>query len=567
MKHLLLTVLALACSPGGLLAQPVVAGPVEASAPAAPAVEQLRRDLSRILSEPDGNGGRHGVLVVSLDRGDTLFALNPDLPLAPASNAKLFSTAAALYYLGPEYRFSTFLLADGPVRDGVLEGDLILYGTGDPSISGRMLEGSVAAMRRLVRSLLDAGVREVRGDVVGDGSYFDREWIGPGWQENDLDAWYGAPVGGLSFAENVVSIRFQPATPGSPAIVRTTPATRELALDNRVVTVRSGDSRVSFERQDGRLVARGQVRSGTGGIARSIPVVDPANYAAAALRAALEEGGVAVAGAVRSVHDPAQSRVTFAKGAAADGSPPRLLAGHLSPPLAEISAVTNHVSHNLFAEALLKAVGRVVMGEGTFAAGARAVRSFLERELGPQPLQISQVDGSGLSRNNLLSARTTIRLLDYMPRSGIWDSYFASLPEAADPDGLKARMRGTAAAGKLRAKTGTIRQVSALSGYVESAEGERLAFSILANGVPSTARAKRSEDAIGARLAAFSRTAAAPAQGPPANLPRVHRVRPGETLEGIARQYGLSVSELRRANPSIEPRRLQIGQPVRIPAG
>ena len=579
MKQLLRPILALLLLQAGASAQTAPPRP-ETNVPA-PAVDALRRDLSRIIAEPGWSGDEYGVMVVSLDRGDTLFALNPDRPLAPASNAKLFSTAAALYYLGPAFRFTTFLLADGPIRDGVLDGDLILYGTGDPSISGRMLEGPTAVMRAMVDSLVAAGVREIRGDVVGDGSYFDDQWVGPGWQENDLDAWYGAPIGALSFAENVVSIRFEPTAPGRPARVSSNPVTRELALENRVSTVSSGTSRVSFERRDDRLIAHGQVRSGSGGIARSIPVVDPANYAAAALRAVLEQRGVAVAGAVRSVRRPTDSRVSFASGTPSlvGGTAPRVLAAHLSPPLGEIAAVTNHVSHNLFAEALLKAVGRLVAGEGTFAAGGAAIQRFLERELGSAPVTISQVDGSGLSRNNLLSARTAVRLLDYMPKSDVWESYFSSLPAAAVPDGLEQRMRGTPAAGNLRAKTGTIRRVSALSGYVHSADGELLAFSILANDVPSTARAKRSEDAIGARLAAFSRSAATAMRpvstavrsgsGSPAASGggRVHRVAGGETLDGIARRYGVSVAALRRANPEVEPRRLQIGQRVRIPEG
>jgi D-alanyl-D-alanine carboxypeptidase/D-alanyl-D-alanine-endopeptidase (penicillin-binding protein 4) len=478
---------------------------VAGAEPPSSAIEELRRDLMRIIREPSWDVSGYGVLAVSLDRGDTLFALNPDRPLAPASNAKLFSTAAALYYLGPDFRFSTFLLADGPVRDGVLAGDLILYGTGDPSISGRMLEGPSAVLRRLAASLDDAGIRRIAGDVVGDGSYFDDEWVGPGWEEGDLDDWYGAPVGGLSLAENVVTVRVTPGRAGGPAVIRTMPETRGLALDNRVRTVRSGTSRVSFQRSDGRLVATGQVRAGGGGITRSVPVVDPANLAAAALRAVLEERGIEISGGVRTVRRPQESRVSFSGGGALAAGAPRVLAAHLSPPLAQVAAVTNHVSHNLFAEALLKTVGRVVLGEGTFAAGAEAVRTFLESELGAEPPEITQVDGSGLSRNNLLTARTTVRLLDYLPRSGFWESFFSSLPAAAVPDGLEQRMRGTPAAGNLRAKTGTIRRVSALSGYVTSADGERIAFSILANGVPSTARAKRSEDAIGARLAAFSR--------------------------------------------------------------
>lgn len=512
MKRLLLSLLLLATAPAGAAARqiptdhattPSVATATRASA--TPAVQDLRRDITRIIAGPGWRQDEYGVLVVSLDRGDTLFSLNPDLPLAPASNAKLFSTAAALYYLGPDYRYSTYLLADGPVRDGVLQGDLVLYGTGDPTISGRMLEEGVTVLRAMVDSLVAAGVREISGDVVGDGSYFDDEWVGPGWQENDLDAWYGAPVGALSFAENVVAIRFRPSSPGRPARISTSPATLGLALENDVRTVSSGRSGVSFERRDGKLVAVGRVRSGTGGFARSLPVVDPANYAAAALRSVLEERGIAVGGEVRSVRHASASRVGFGGGGDFRRASPRVLAVHLSPPLEEIVTVTNHVSHNLFAEALLKTVGRVVMGEGSYEAGAEAVRYFLERELGPAPITIFQVDGSGLSRNNLLSVRTAVRLLDYMPRSGAWESYFSSLPQAAVRDGLEGRMRGTEAAKNLRAKTGTIRRVSALSGYVRSADGEQLAFSILANGVPSTGRAKRTEDAIGARLAAFSR--------------------------------------------------------------
>jgi D-alanyl-D-alanine carboxypeptidase/D-alanyl-D-alanine-endopeptidase (penicillin-binding protein 4) len=177
---------------------------------------------------------------------------------------------------------------------------------------------------------------------------------------------------------------------------------------------------------------------------------------------------------------------------------------HLSPPLAEIAAVTNHVSHNLFAEALLKAVGRVAVGEGSFTGGARAVEYFLGCETELDSANVRLVDGSGLSRFNQVTARATIRLLDYMTRSGTWEVYVESLPEAGTARGLR-RMFGTAAAENLRAKTGTIQNVSSLSGYVRSADGERLAFSVIANGVPSTSREKGTEDAIGARLARFRR--------------------------------------------------------------
>jgi D-alanyl-D-alanine carboxypeptidase/D-alanyl-D-alanine-endopeptidase (penicillin-binding protein 4) len=463
-------------------------------------VVELRRDLHDILHAP-GWDATFGVIVVSLDRGDTLFALNPDLPLAPASNLKLYSTAAALHYLGPRYRFSTLLLADGPIHNGVLHGDLVLYGTGDPSISGRMLGSAEAPMMAMVDSLVALGVREVTGDVIGDGSYFDTQWTAPGWTDSDLEAWYGAPIGALDWAENLITLRILPGDLHGPARIVTKPETRGLALDNRVTTVATGNTHVRVTRAHDRLVIEGQVRRG-GSATRTLPVVDPANFAAAGLRAALEKRGVRVVGRVRSVQDPARSSFPLPRGFRS--TPPRIVAVHLSPTLADITDVTNHVSHNLFADALLKAAGRAAAGEGSFAGGARAVRALVALQNPADTLALHQVDGSGLSHLNRVTARATAGLLDHLTRTAIATEFASSLPEAGNQLGLH-RMYGTPAAGNLRAKTGTIRGVSSLSGYVTTADGERLAFSILANNVPSTPREKRSEDAIGARLARFSR--------------------------------------------------------------
>jgi D-alanyl-D-alanine carboxypeptidase/D-alanyl-D-alanine-endopeptidase (penicillin-binding protein 4) len=464
-------------------------------------VAELRRDLQDILRAP-GWDASFGVIVVSLERGDTLFSLNPDLPLAPASNLKLYSTAAALYYLGPRYRFSTLLLADGPIHDGVLHGDLVLYGTGDPTLSGRMLGSAEAPLMAMVDSLVALGVHEVSGDVVGDGSYFDSEWTGPGWAASDLEAWYGAPIGALDWAENLITLRIAPGEPGGPARITTRPETRGLALENRVTTVRNSPTRVRITRARDRLVVEGQVRRGRPAT-RTLPVVDPANYAAAGLRAVLEAKGVRVRGRVRSVGDPSRSSFPIPSGFRA-ATPPRIVAAHLSPALADIISVTNHVSHNLFADALLKAAGRTAVGEGSFPAGGSAVRALIGLQSPADTFALHQVDGSGLSHLDRVTARATVGLLDFMRRSDVADAYAASLPEAGNPLGLH-RMYDTPAGGNLRAKTGTIHGVSSLSGYVTSADGERLAFSILANRVPSTPREKRSEDAIGARLARFTR--------------------------------------------------------------
>lgn len=455
-----------------------------------PAVLELRGDLDAILDAATSPGATYTALVTSLDRRDTLYARSPDALLAPASNMKLFTTAAALYYLGPDFRYSTYLLIDGEVRDGTLIGDVILHGSGDPSISGRLLGDATAPLREMAGALRGMGITAVQGDVIGDGSVFDSEWLAPAWEEDDRMSWYAAPIGGLNFAENMVRVTVQPGETGGPARISTRPATVGLAIRSEVVTRTSGATRVVFDHEPGGIVVRGTIRRGHGGVTRTMPVVDPANYAAAALRAVLEEEGITVGGETRSgLHH---------------GVRPRVVAEHRSPALREIAMVTNHVSHNLFAEALVKTLGRTVAGEGSFLAGGGAVRDFIRAETSVRPGAVVVFDGSGLSRPNRASPSATVALLEHLWRSDLGDEFLSTLPEAGDAEGLK-RMYDTAAAGNLRAKTGTIRSVSALSGYVKAANGEQLAFSIIANGLPASWRAKSVEDRVGVRLAEFSR--------------------------------------------------------------
>ncbi len=403
-----------------------------------PAVRALRADLREALSGP----GRRAALVVSLDRGDTLHAVRAGGSLAPASTLKLFSTAAALWHLGPDFRFSTYLLADGETRGETLEGDLILHGTGDPTLSGRMTAGAEAVFAALADSLRARGVRVVAGDLVADASYFDARFRGEGWTASDLRASYGAPVAALLVSEGVSGGR---------------------------------------------------------------PVADPVRTAADLFRAVLARRGIAVRGRTRTVVERAESRVAFHGGGRTEGAPPRLVAIHLSPTVAEIARVTNHLSHNLFADALAKAAGRAATGEGSFAGGERATFAMLRTLTGEMPAGLRMEDGSGLSRLNRATAGLTVGLLEGVDRSPISAAFRASLPAAGDPRGLR-RMRGTPAAWNLRAKTGTIRGVSALAGYVAAADGERLAFSFIGNEVgATTAPTKRGEDAAGVVLSRFRR--------------------------------------------------------------
>jgi LysM repeat protein len=374
--------------------------------------------------------------------------------------------------------------------------------------------------------------------------------------------------------------------------VELVPGGEGVAIVNQATTVMTGRTSISAARMayDGPIVVRGQIVRGAGAVQRSVPVSDPARFAAAVFMDVLTGRNIIVAGSVASAQTSEESPVTgrsvFAP-ALDSQAPLRVLAVHTSDPIMQILTIINKRSHNLMAEQVLRTVGRVAVGEGSVAGGFRAVRHMLEQQ--GNTTQLAMYDGSGLSVLNRSSAGGIIDVLALMAESPMWDYYWETLPEAGASDGLR-RMYRTAAEGNLRAKTGTIDRVSALSGYVTAANGERLAFSIISNNVPSTWMAKRVEDAIGARLAQFERPLGAPARpaGPverapgamppsaaPAPVPmpspaepantRTHTIRSGQTLSHVAVEYGVSVADIERANPGLDARRIQVGQRLRVP--
>ncbi|MEX2527545.1 MAG: D-alanyl-D-alanine carboxypeptidase/D-alanyl-D-alanine-endopeptidase [Gemmatimonadota bacterium] len=487
----------------------------------------LLAEMDRILPTSRWNSARWGILVISATHGDTLLALNPAFPLAPASNAKIFTSAGALHALGPDFRFSTFVLADGVIRDGVLLGDLILYGTGDPTVSDRGGRGGTRTLQALARDLRSQGIEEIRGSVVGDGTFFEGPSIHESWNPGDLNDWFTAPVSALSFNENVATVRVIPGRNGAPPSLRTIPEGAPLAVDNRAVTVDGTRSSLLLARDHPSAPVRleGQMGQRGGDAWRVLTVPDPALFAASALRRALEEEGITVRGGPRSVTTPDASRVTGTRtwapglaplvhqfpdtpgdGAVGTASAPRVLAVVSSPPLSEILEVVNRRSHNLFAEVVLRTLGRLEHGEGSFVGGSRALSRILVEKMAVPGHAIRIVDGSGLSRDNRSSPGALVQVLDRMGRSPFHAVFASTLPEAGSPTGLQ-RMYRTEAAGNLKAKTGTIDRVSSLAGMVRSGDGEELLFAILANDVPSTAAAKRLEDQLGVQLAAFRRPA------------------------------------------------------------
>ncbi|HEX6066594.1 MAG TPA: D-alanyl-D-alanine carboxypeptidase/D-alanyl-D-alanine-endopeptidase [Longimicrobiales bacterium] len=559
---------------GHEIAVPIHAAVASAAPARSAAVNALSADLERMIQSSGMSNSRWSVLVVSLDKGDTLFSHQADAQLAPASGLKLFTTAAALYYLGPEFRYSTFLLADGKIENGVLAGDLVVYGTGDPSFTARFGRRD-GIWHAFADTLAALGVREVRGSLIGDASYFAGPGTGVGWQEDYIGASYAAPASALSYGENIATLEIKPRAVGEPPFVGLTDGADELEVVNHAKTVARGRSFIHVARSsyDAPLEVRGQISRGTTSIQRTVPVADPAQYAAAVFKKILLDKGITVTGPARSVtsagESPVTGRMVFAPALDAK-QPVRVLAIHQSPALLDILEIVNKKSHNPMAEQTLRTVGRVALGEGSVAAGEKAVVRLLVNETGDAPDGFDMDDGSGLSVLDRASARNFISLLSFMAKSPMFDSYWQTLPEAGVRNGLR-RMGGTPAAGNLRAKTGTIDNVSSLSGYVRASDGERLAFSIISNNVASTYRAKRIEDAISVRLASFDRNndrpmnvrVNAPAAGKASG--RSVTIRRGDTLQKIARRNGTSVAALQRANPGITNPRLVAGRKLRLP--
>jgi D-alanyl-D-alanine carboxypeptidase/D-alanyl-D-alanine-endopeptidase (penicillin-binding protein 4) len=332
------------------------------------------------------------------------------------------------------------------------------------------------------------------------------------WDPTDLNEWFAAPVGALNFNENVVTLRIEPGeADGLAPRVHTLPRDEGLPVVNEAET---GWGRVFVQRDHPRDPIRivGSIPRGGRDAWRRLTVRDPARFTAQAFRRALEEEGIRVGGEARGLTVPRGSTITERRlwAPALDSTAPRILAVHRSPPLLDILTVVNKESHNLLAETTLKTLGRMVEGAGTFEAGGRAVERFLTEVVGVAQGEVEVVDGSGLSTLNRASPGVFVAVVDHMAGSGHWEAFRATLPEAGDRREL-GRMYRTPAAGNLRAKTGTIEGVSSLSGIVSSASGERIAFSILGNGLPSSWAAKRNvEDRIGVRLAGFRRTTPAP---------------------------------------------------------
>jgi D-alanyl-D-alanine carboxypeptidase/D-alanyl-D-alanine-endopeptidase (penicillin-binding protein 4) len=471
--------------------------------------QQLIQNIDSIISEPDVSRGFWGIEVVSLKDGTVLYSSNADKLFTPASNTKLFTTAAALAMIGPDYKFQTTVETDGGVdRYGRLMGNLFVVGRGDPNISGRRLpyylrterkDPALKVLEDLADRVVARGVKYIDGDIVGDDSYYAFERYGEGWAQDDMVWEWGAPVSALAVNDNVVYVSIYPADhPGDRAFVQIAPFAEYYKIDNRIMTTPAGTGprRVSIIREPGsnQLTLFGNIPVDDAGASEALAIEDPAAFTAQVFKAMLEKRGVVVYGRSRTKHTELASLSTFsvtttAPVAGGDGEtrpkPPNpdsrtVLADYQSPPLIQDLKVINKVSQNLHAELMLRLLGREKGNGGTIEAGLEVVRGFL-LQAGIHADEYVFFDGSGLSRQNLVTPHATTRLLQYADTQPWGKDFEDTLPVAGLDGSLSERMRGTSGQGRVQAKTGSLGHVNSLSGYATTLSGDRVAFSIMSN--------------------------------------------------------------------------------------
>jgi serine-type D-Ala-D-Ala carboxypeptidase/endopeptidase (penicillin-binding protein 4) len=487
---------------------------------------ELQNRIEQILQKPELAPAMVGVKVVSLDSGKVIFEDNAAKLLRPASNMKLYTVATALDRLSPDYRFTTSVYAPArPDSSGVVKGNLTIYGRGDPSLAARFNSGDYfKGINDLAARIVDAGVKRVDGDLVGDERYFVGPKYGSGWEWEDLTWYYGAEVSSLTINDNALDLFVKPGLAvGKPALVTTGPPDPLLTISNGVTTGPKGSKRdISVYRGLGEhtITVTGNIAIDDKGYSGGVGISHPALLFVYLLRSALAQRGVKIKGQSRTLPaqvsgttvDPVQA-YSLTNLTSVPSTPPVEIATLLSPPFSLIAAQTLKPSQNLYTEIILRTLGKTFTPTSTTVAseartsedlGLEAVKSFLKTAgISPDSLVLS--DGSGLSRNDMITAEASVELLVFMSKHRYADVFRNALPIAGVDGTLRTRMRGTPAENNLRAKTGSLSSAASLGGYVTSASGEKLAFSIMVNNYPRGVDARAvCIDPIAVLLASFN---------------------------------------------------------------
>jgi D-alanyl-D-alanine carboxypeptidase/D-alanyl-D-alanine-endopeptidase (penicillin-binding protein 4) len=438
--------------------------------------------LTLLIAPPDGleqplqrgelKGARVAVCVVDVATGQRIFARSADAPMAPASNMKLVTTAASLSLLGADFSFSTGVCATArPDAQGVLTGDIIIVGGGDPCLREDLFsdpQGREPA-RVLADFITAAGIRHVDGRLLLDDGLFDRQWLNPDWKAGDIGNDYAAPIGALSIHGNCLALEVNGA--GATAAITTIVDGFRIRDElGKAASAKAYEVGALRPDADGFVCVQGRIGSAVGPQAVRVPVIDPAGYFGACVLGELRRSGVEVTSGLE-VEAGAGGRATERLGA-------------LTSPLVNAVLVANKESDNGLADHLFKNLGARKGGEGSFAGGQRAVLDWLQHGVGTSVEGVVLRDGSGLSSNDRVTARLLTDVLVSMARRGdaAGAAFLRSLPVAGLDGSLRDRMHDPPLQGAVRAKTGYIAGVSCLSGFARTQSGRTLAFSVLING-------------------------------------------------------------------------------------
>lgn len=451
--------------------------------PASPRALSLPEFVDSIAESPPLDRTHWGVLVLDPATGHTPVELHADRHFVPASNMKLVVTAVALAELGPEYRYRTEIAVFGGRCARCPPRALVVLGRGDPTLSARYHETDFEPLEQLADSLAHIGIRRIRGDLIVDASYFSGPAIHPTWEVGDLAWGYASPTAAFAIGEGAVRVVLEPgAVAGAPARATVLGPEEALALVHSLTTDTVGARRrLSVERRmadraglaPDTLILTGTIAAGAGVDTVSLAVPDPERHAALALVAVLRDRGIELDGAVRVEHDGDRLRESL------HDAREVARVGLESPALPEIAAGTLRPSQNWIADQLLMTLGAERGGEGSWEAGLEVERSYLFDVVGIDSTAVVLRDGSGLSVQNLLTPRATARLLDHALRQPWGEAFRLALPRPGGRGTLEERLRGLD--DRVLAKTGTITHINSMSGYVWTADGRPLIFSIYSN--------------------------------------------------------------------------------------
>ncbi len=481
---------------------------------------RLGRAIHHLVRDPSVARAHWGVSVTTLS-GRQIFALNDHQYFHPASNAKLFTTAATLGLFNPDARWRTTVTTTGTIKDGVLHGNLVIHGSGDPTLSGRIYPynkrterktDTLGAFENMADQIARDGIHRIDGNIIGDDTWFVDQPYGAGWELEDIVWDYGAPISALTINDNVVYLNVVPAgssglpnepgahprkfvTPSGTEEVEWNPPTPYYHLDNETSLLPHGVGRVGLDRRPGSHTVRLYGTIDQNGYHAGLAIIDPAKYAAKTFAMLLRERGIQVTGSARAHHRFSTDTRRFRNevnqpitlhaitdkvlGPPTDGE--HVLASVLSrATLAQDVKVTLKVSQNLHAELYLRDLGKYEADDGSLAQGARVVHQFAVNA-GVNPTGFIFVDGSGMSHDDVVTPHAITTLLAYASRQSWGHMYRNSLPVGGVDGTLSDRFTSSFMRRRVDAKTGTLDLVNSLSGYVKSRTGRTFVFSILCN--------------------------------------------------------------------------------------